>query len=335
MARVTGLAHKCGCGSVWCPRCFVQRQAKHHFAGLHKFDWKRTRHIVLTTDRTKFSEGRGAWDYVNTHRKIAGLIRNFKRAYGIKISKWKWFLEWHEDGFPHWHLFIEVEKKGRAGMIGGERIRHYWGLGWAYESFIDGEKHWDFITGYFQRHGYFKSKDKSHQVELPKWAVEDEKLRIRRSGSNAKKRQPPCERIRDLMRANKLYDQIEIIDLQTGEITKEKRKKRKRRPRTYKAMFESCGLTTRIKLMTDHTTMIFKTDIPYKEIREKIPGQYKEGVGYSFNVSAKLFNYLFDKVINVPYFKNARDVKFLNDRIAGWEEVRKERGYFEYSKVYG
>jgi len=313
----------------------VQRQAKHHFAELGAFDWQRTRQIVLTTDRTKFKNGREAWKYVNTHKLIAGLIRNFKRAYGIKITKWKWFLEWHQDGFPHWHLFIEVENEGMAGMIGGDRIRHYWGLGGVTESYIHNQDHWNTLTGYFQAHGYFKGKDKSHQVELPKWAVEDEKLRIRRSGSNAKKRQPPCERIRDLMRANKLYDQIEIIDLQTGEITKEKRKKRKRTPRTYKAMFESCGLTTRIKLMTDHTTMIFKTDIPYREIREKIPGEYKNGVGYSFNVSERLFNYLFDRVLSVDYYSSVHDMGFLSKRIKAWENERAERGYFEYSKVYG
>jgi len=335
MPRVTAIAHKCGCGSVWCPLCFIQRQAKLHFAELHKFDWKKTRQIVLTIDRKLFKDGREAWEQVNAHKKIAGLIRNFKRAYGIKITKWKWFLEWHHGGFPHWHLFIEVENEGKAGMIGGPRIRHYWGLGRATESFIHDQKHWNFLTGYFQKHGYFKSKDKSHQIKLPEWAVNNEKLRIRRSGSNVRARHKQSQRVRDLIRANKLYDQTEIIDFKTGEITKEKKKKRSRKPRTYKAMFESCGQTTRIKIMTDQTTMIFITDIPYKKIRGKIPGEYKKGVGYSFNVSEKLFNYLFDKHISIPFFKNARDVTFLNDRIDKWHEVRVERGYFEYSKVYG
>ena len=313
----------------------MQRQAKHHFTELHKFDWKRTRHIVLTTDRTKFSEGRGAWDYVNTHRKIAGLIRNFKRAYGIKITKWKWFLEWHEDGFPHWHLFIEVEKKGRAGMIGGERIRHYWGLGWAYESFIDGQKHWDFITGYFQRHGYFKGKDKSHQIKLPEWAVNEVKLKIRRSGSNVKARQAKSEFIRAMNYFQKRGDETEIVDIKTGEVIKERKHKRGRKERSYKAMFKACGQTTRIKLMTDKTTMIFKTNIPYKEIRAKIPGEYKNGVGYSFNVSERLFNYLFDRVLSVDYYSSVHDMGFLFQRIKAWENTRVGWGYFEYSKVYG
>jgi len=335
MARVTAIAHKCGCGSVWCPQCFIKRQAKIHFAELKSFDWKKTRQIVLTIDRKLFKDGREAWEQVNAHKKIAGLIRNFKRAYGIKISKWKWFLEWHRGGFPHWHLFIEVENQGRAGMIGGNRIRHYWALGWATESYIHNQGHWDYITGYFQKHGYFQSKDKSHQIKLPAWALNEAKLKIRRSGSNVKARQAKSEFIRAMNYFQKRGDETEIVDIKTGEVIKERKKKWARKQRTYKAMFEACGQTTRIKLITDHTTMIFKTDVPYRKIREKVPGQYKEGVGYAFNVSEKLFNYLFDRVLSVEYYSSVNDMSFLFERIKGWEEVRKERGYFAYSEVYG
>jgi len=336
MARVTGIAYKCGCGSVWCPACFIKRQAKIHFGELKSFDWTKTRQVVLTIDRRLFKDGREAWEYVTAHKKIAGLIRNLKRAFGIKITKWKWFLEWHQDGFPHWHLFIEVENKGRAGMIGGDRIRHYWGLGkWTHESHIKNQGHWNFITGYFQKHGYFKSKDKKHQIKLPGWAESQDGLKIRRSGSNVRARQAKSEFIRAMNYFQKRGDETEIVDIKTGEVIKERKKKLIRRRRTYKAMFEACGQTTRIKLISDHTIMIFETDVPYRKIREKVPGHYEKGIGYTFNMSAKLFNYLFDKVLSVPFFKNARDISFLEERIEAWEEVRKERGYFEYSKVYG
>lgn len=335
MARVSAIAHKCGCGSVWCRKCFIKRQAKLHFTELASFDWQRTRQIVLTVDPSKFKNGREAWEYVNTHKVIAGLMRNFRRAYGINISKWKWFLEWHRSGFPHWHLFIEVENKGRAGMIGGDRIRHYWKLGRVYEEYVRNLGHWKNLTGYFQKHGYFQSKDKNHQIKLPEWALYDAKLKIRRSGSNVKARQAKSNFIIAMNYFQKRGDETEIVNIKTGEVIKERKKKRGRKERSYKAMFKSCGQTTRIKLITDHTTMIFKTNVPYREVREKIPGQYKEGVGYAFNVSEKLFNYLFDRVLSVEYYSTVNDMNFLFERIKGWEEVRKERGYFEYTKVYG
>lgn len=334
MSRVTALAHKCGCGSVWCIQCFLKRQAKYHFAELAKFNWKKTRQITLTLDRKQFSDGRAAWEHVNNHKKIAGMLRNFKRSYGINISKWKWFLEWHRDGFPHWHLFIEVENKGRAGMIGGDRIRQCWQLGRATESYIHDVKHWNEIIGYFQKHGYFKDKDKNHQIELPAWAREEEHLKIRRSGSKAKARTNKSEFIRAMNYFDKKGD-LDVIDIKTGEIIRPGKGKTRRKNKSYKALFAECGQRTRIKIMTDKSLIVGIFDIPYKTIRKKIPGEYKEHAGYSFNVSKKLFDYLFDRVLTIQMFSTEKDCSHIKARIEAWHEHRIKEGYYSYSKVYG
>jgi len=64
----------------------------------------------------------------------------------------------YKNGYPHWHLFILTEKAGKAGQIGFKNIVQYWESGWIKESYIENERHWNAITGYFEKHGYFNKK---------------------------------------------------------------------------------------------------------------------------------------------------------------------------------
>ena len=97
------------------------------------------------------------------------------------MRDWVVCLEWHRNGFPHWHLTIDVTVQGKRGMIGGDNLRQYWPIGGVRETPIKSKAHWYHLTGYFKKHGYFEKK-KAHQGMLPKWAKEGTK-RIRRSDS--------------------------------------------------------------------------------------------------------------------------------------------------------
>ncbi len=101
-------------------------------------------------------------------------------------------MEWYDNGFPHWHLFIETEEAGKAGRIGHEVIKRYWPHGiYIWESYIKSEEHWKELTGYFDKGGYFE-KGKGNQGKLPAWAS-DGNRKIKRwhakpGGGSGKKR---------------------------------------------------------------------------------------------------------------------------------------------------
>ncbi len=177
--RLVGM--KCRCGSSWCPICSKQRWAPSVAERLKAFDWQRTRQIVLTIDRKQFETGQEAYEHVKQKKMLPQLIHNLRRTKGIAIENWLWVLEWHKDGYPHWHLFAEVDKPGAAGKIYFENIKQYWGIGNVNESYIKTKKHWDDMTGYFGRKGYFEKK-KAHQARLPMWALDHNKA-IRRLGA--------------------------------------------------------------------------------------------------------------------------------------------------------
>lgn len=107
---------KCSCGSSWCPACFKRRGVKIISSVLKRMDWKRVREITLTVDRSKFDGPEEAYKWAGAHRALSNFIYNLKRAYGIGVISWVWIMEFHKDGFSHWHLYLELNRKG---MIGG------------------------------------------------------------------------------------------------------------------------------------------------------------------------------------------------------------------------
>ena len=157
----------CRCGSVWCRRCGKKGQ-KRISERIRGMDWRRVRHIVLTVDRGKFDDGEHAYDEIRNKKVIKGMVRNFRRVMERNVGDWIWVLEFHKDGFPHWHVLVEVE----AGkMIGRDVLKRYWPYGfYLREEFMHDEDHWKRLSGYFDKHGYFG--DKGSQSRLPGWALD-------------------------------------------------------------------------------------------------------------------------------------------------------------------
>lgn len=180
-------AVKCSCRCVWCPTCWERREKLRLVERLRSFDPKRTRHVTLTVDRKKFKNGRECFETIMRKRSLGEMIKNLIRTDGVAIRNWVWVQEWHRDGFGHWHIFIEVEKTGSAGMIGGHILRARWPHGvMVNERAIMNNDHWEKMVGYFDKHGYFE-KGQEYQGRLPKWALEYTKTIKRWDGMTGKK----------------------------------------------------------------------------------------------------------------------------------------------------
>jgi len=314
-------------------------------------NWEHVRNVVVTVDPEKYT-GKEAWEQVNSHRAIAGLIRNIERGKKVKneitgkwevlfepkkIKTWMWFLEWHENGRPHWHLLIEMEAKGRAGMIGGDRLRHYWHYGtWVHEDYIKSETHWKKLTGYFGNKGYFNPKKgshkdlKGHQVTLPKWA-KDRNTIMRRSGSKVVRKKSKKSNLVKLSEWFEKKGRGELIDKTTGEILREGKPKRERR--TYRAILESCGAHTRIKIRSEKSFLDMEIDVPYKAIRG-MDGEYKKGLGYCFALSGETLKNWLNKIVKVNFYRGSEAFEEIWNRLDGWEEYRIRQGGFVYLDTY-
>ena len=200
----------------------------------------------------------------------------------MKIVDWVWVLEWHTDGAPHWHLFIQTER-GKKGRIGNETLLKHWKHGLVFESYIKSKKHWSRFTSYFGNNGYFdpnsgcESKDKSHQLELPEWA-KNVTYRIRKTGSMVKKDRKKTEPIETEEREN---DEKLIEDRDVEPIDEE--------PKTYQEILDSCGQSTMCQIRRGDSYLIWtKIPIAYEHFKQ-YPGHYIENTGFFLQMDLKAF----------------------------------------------
>lgn len=252
------------CQSAWCPTCSKIRIARKISKRMRGFKWEKTRQIILTIDRNLFNSGLQAWTTVREGRLVAEMMKNLKRVVGLKFEDWVWILEFHEDGFPHWHLFVQVDKPGAEGMIGGDLLRKYWGLGRVIEIPIYSRSHWYSVFGYFEKHGYFHDEMKTYQAMLPEWGLKFEGI-------------------------IKKYSSM-LLPLVDGELRQTKEKVRRlfgktRKKRMYEVILEECGKKSRVMVKGWGISVDMIVDTPYKKLRENLSGQYVEGIGFKAEVS--------------------------------------------------
>ena len=358
---IRAISQKCKCGSVWCKACFTQKHAPAHMATVRRLEWRSVRHVVLSVDRTKFKTGREAWEHVTAHKMIAGLVRNLRRGtkeqnsdsgswkwkriktatgksiilHPISLTRYKWFVEWHNDGFPHWHILIETVP-GPAGRIEGARLRYYWPIArWVREDYVKNRKHWRALTGYVQKNGYFQKKDRAKegtlQGTLPEWALHMKGLKIRRTGGNID-REVSAEEYFNKKGA------CEIIDIRTGEVIRRGREKVGRpsdvTEKTYHMRLSCCGTHTRVKIIGRRSFILLQARVGYKEMRRRFKGQYLKGKGYAFRVGKEDLDFIFSRTVRVWDFSIHQEEQGLQARLEAWHKRRIELGYWEYIKAY-
>ncbi len=296
-------AIKCSCKKSWCPICSKKTTIKRFSGRIKDWDWRYVRQVVLTVNYKLYEDPEQALMTINGKRHIAGLVRNLERTKGIKVIDWEWVLEWYKNGYPHWHLFLLVDKVGKAGQIGFKNIVQYWQSGWIKESYIKNERHWNRLTGYFEKSGYFDEK-RAHQSKLPEWA-RNKKYVIRRIGGKAKKPEKKygidklLKEIKAMNRSEnpdkvRFDDLLKAIDLgiwfdkQGKEIEK----------LTEGEKLDLCGTQTDIYLKIGFRNYLGRVNIPYKQFRS-MPGEYVEFQGYMIELDQNQFND-FKMMINKP-----------------------------------
>ena len=310
-----GRAQKCACNLIWCPNCFKRRWVSKEVARLLQFNWTKTRQVILTFSRKALKDGEEAYQYTQDHKLIAGFIRNLKRGLKVKkgktwawkfppvmISKYRYFLEWHKDGFPHYHIFIEVESEGKKGMIGQDFIHYYWPDGVIIkEKPFKSLKHWHYTIGDLKKFGYF-GREKKHQTTLPAWALDRGDIKIYRSGGSRSGDTQAKDALDhyaadavERLKKRTIFNEVattalskwveliskdgvkEFVNKETGEIMMVEEK-------TYRDRLKACGQETKIKIVAAGRTIegIFK--IPYHKIVKQFKGIYIKGEGYVFKI---------------------------------------------------
>jgi len=235
-------------------------------------DWRRTRKVTLTLNPANWDDGEAAYVWHVINKPVGRFIQNLKRA-GIGVTDWTCNMEWHDNGFPHWHLMIEVDKAGPAGMIGQELLHKLWSWGdhnhRIHEGYFHNEKQFKDYTGYFAKSGYLH-KDKQHQMILPGWASGKgwEGKKINRFSSMRRRGQG-----------------------QAPEPPKEETLKRARRKMTYASKHERCGNSVdiwEVEVYGDGLESKFDRSkigtfhVPYDLVVKSLDGQFYEGFGFSF-----------------------------------------------------
>jgi len=323
---------KCSCRSIWCYECYKRYYLPELAEKLSRFDWRKTRQIVLTMDREQFETGFLAMEMFYEKRLIGRFMRDLQRGRKnidpVKVTQWLWVLEWHKDGFPHWHLFIEVEKEGKAGMIGGETIRRFWKNSvWIHESYFRDEQHFNELTGYFGKTGYFE-KDKAYQAKLPEEIknakyrkimrfhyinVEDRKRRKLGHEEEKKEKLTQAEENKNFYEAMEFFNEI-IMDGndRAREILGEcKGKKTRKKSESYQVILERCGSETMIDFEMGTSTSRCILEIDYNQAKEITCGKYQEGVGMLGEATLDVLSFLVKKirkVLSVTWHMGEKDV---------------------------
>jgi hypothetical protein len=269
---------------------------------LRKMDWRYVREVVLTIDPKKWDDPETVYLEIRGKKSIPQIIHNFERTKGRNIKDWVWCLEFHRSGHPHWHLFVEAEVAGKAGMLTGEALRQYWRYGAVYESFVKDENHWNNLTDYFGRKGYFQ-KDKAHQGRLPEWALKYTKP-IRRSCSKRLPKPEQTEKEKETMTLRQIQknrrrhienlkriEQAEFIAEETDYDPLESILRSPSENRPYEVVLNSCGDSAEATVTTDSFMMGCKIHFNYWGLIEvyKDRGKYMPGYGFVIQMTEMEF----------------------------------------------
>jgi hypothetical protein len=294
---VKTLFRKCSCGTSWCPVCGRRRLQAMLLEKYRSWDWRRVRSFVLTIDRALYSSPLEAYLRIQRDKELAEFLKRLKRKLrkeGLDILDSFWVMEWHKDGFPHWHFYVLVNKKGRAGRINKKvNLTEAWGRAkHVQEGYIKDLAHWRATVGYAAKHGYFPD-GKKEQAALPGWVRDlpykgPDPFRIKRFERShkpaGKTRKTGNEKPATMAQVMQLIGEFngsmycpesgEWEEPFNGECL------------TWAEKLDSCGAKC---LMTINNAVLLLTvqlKFPYQAVR-KMDGEYEEGEGYYVSLSPR------------------------------------------------
>lgn len=353
---------KCSCKSVWCPTCFKYLYKERIKQIFLPFDWQKTRQVVLTINPELFPSPVEALEYIREKHAVGEFIRRLRHGVKtksgrrwvwkyepVKISRWAWFMEFHKNGFPHFHVFIETEY-GKSGMIGGDFLRDTWKLAeWVKETYFQSEQHFRNLTGYYADKGYFE-KGKKYQGLLPDVIMDNFKTKIKRMNSSERNKREKIKiedsNIGELMTTP--FDDagfrecIEYFDEQKGRpnVTREEfrevekdicekinqcENKEEKRQINYRVMIAGCGQYTYIELDIKEYRIGAVCKLDYQKWKKKAGGLFYNNRGYVVNLTKKEIVELLESVERITSIKKYIEVK---------EYTRKRSNFLEQVRLY-
>lgn len=128
----------------------------------------------------------------------------------------------------------------------------------------------------------------------------------------------------------------EKIDTRTGEVLSTNSITRDN-TRNYRTMMKDCGQRTKVHLHSENTTVIGIFEVPYREVRQRIQGTYKDRIGYTFRLSKADFDWLFSFPHQIEEYDHSKiSIKLMRDL----SEMKRKRiiadgGYFAWKRHYG
>ena len=122
-SKVLLVPHRCKC--QFCPDCRTSAMIKWREALRPALEgWKAAYMITLTVDPKLFPGGpEAAYDEIRTRRWIAETIRKLKRKGFLLSERWFYAMEFHANGWPHWHVAVESE------FVPFDLLKETWGYG--------------------------------------------------------------------------------------------------------------------------------------------------------------------------------------------------------------
>ena len=287
------------CNASWCPICGLRRLQAVLSEIFKTWDWSKVRSYVLTVDRELYSSPYEAYFRIQRAKELAEFQRRVRKRLlneGLRILDYFWLLEWHKDGYPHWHFYVLVNKRGKAGMINRKvNLTEAWGRSkLVKEGFIESYDHWKRTLGYVAKHGYF-ADGKKEQAELPAWAKDSpysgpHKLRIKRFERMRRDVRNGGERAKRGEKGITKEQLMQILTIFEGSVYIEESGEWETpyygKIESWREKLGSCGAKS---YMTINHALFFLTvriDFSYGEVK-KIPGEYRQGEGYFADLSVK------------------------------------------------
>ena len=322
---------KCSCKSVWCPPCFRSPRYHNRIVEIFSpFDWQSTRHVILTVDPELYESPAAALADIRKRRLVGEFIRRLRHGVKVKIGarwvwkykpidilRWAWFLEFHKNGFPHYHVFIQTPQKGSAGMIGGDFLRDSWKIAKIVkETYFRNEDHFRQMTGYYADKGYFE-KGKEYQGRLPEDILNNNKEKIKRMNSSEKgfqgKREPTEEEIEKMNYRECVvyFDKQSKLSNSDGEkevIKLEKLIEVEKREVNYRAIIANCGVKTYVELDIAAYRIAAICEFPWPKWKERAGISYDNNRGLTSKLTNDETLELLASVVRVVSIKKYQDI---------------------------
>lgn len=116
------ISRPCRCRSQFCGRCSLSVMLSYR-EKLRKSVGSFRAVLMLTLTVTREVGAKEAYEMVQRQRGVAELMKKLRRRSLVMSSKFFYVIEFHRDGWPHWHVIVE------SRFIDKHDLQKMWGRG--------------------------------------------------------------------------------------------------------------------------------------------------------------------------------------------------------------